>query len=502
MAIATLIIGGLAIVRLGDVASVGERIQTGMSALISIEDAAVTAKAIANDERGFLLTGDKEFTDEIAERRVKVDALLDTAAQGVPTAEHREQIEKLRGEIHAWNKALDAEFALFATDRPAATEAALETNRKLRKTYEDSFSALITSVEEHLASSADFAGTAASSRIAIVGVTLLALAAAGLLVLSIRRSVRGGTQKVLADLERAASGDLREVEKLDRADEIGTIADQVGHVVTSLRTTLGEVATSSREMTDEARSLVRISTDIDDSAGNAARQAATAATASSEVTRNVETVAAGAVEMDASIRQIAENAREAARIAAEAVTMTENTTDSVERLRTSSAEISEVIKSITSIAEQTNLLALNATIEAARAGEAGKGFAVVAGEVKELANETSTATEDITHRIEQIQRDAAESTSAIQQIAEVIRRIDNYQSIVSAAVEEQSSTTAEMSRSIDEAMRASGGITDSIDTVAMSAKSTTAIASETRGSATRLESVGASLGRLVGSFKL
>lgn len=143
LSVAMLVIGGLAIMRLNGVADEGTRIQSGMTALVHLEDAAVTAKAIANDERGFLLTGDQEFVDEILERRSKIDSLLDQAAAGVPTQDQRRQVEQVRTEIHAWSEALDAEFALYRTDPEAATETALETNRELRKTYEDNLTATV-----------------------------------------------------------------------------------------------------------------------------------------------------------------------------------------------------------------------------------------------------------------------------------------------------------------------------------------------------------------------
>jgi methyl-accepting chemotaxis protein len=120
----------------------------------------------------------------------------------------------------------------------------------------------------------------------------------------------------------------------------------------------------------------------------------------------------------------------------------------VNKLGQSSIEIGKVIKVITAIAGQTNLLALNATIEAARAGDAGRGFAVVANEVKELAKQTANATEDISQRIEAIQTDTKAAVQAITQITDIINQINDFQSTIASAIEEQTATTNEISRNI------------------------------------------------------
>jgi methyl-accepting chemotaxis protein len=205
--------------------------------------------------------------------------------------------------------------------------------------------------------------------------------------------------------------------------------------------------------------------------------------------------------MSASIREIAQNANEAARVAAGAVTEAEATNATITKLGLSSKEIGDVVKVITSIAEQTNLLALNATIEAARAGEAGKGFAVVANEVKELAQETARATEDIARRVEAIQADTGGAVEAIGRIGTVIGQINDYQLTIASAVEEQTATTNEMSRSVAEAAGGTTEIAANITGVSAAADSTTQALSQTRVAVDELSRMAADLRTGVAGFR-
>ena len=152
-------------------------------------------------------------------------------------------------------------------------------------------------------------------------------------------------------------------------------------------------------------------------------------------------------------------------------------------------------------AEQTNLLALNATIEAARAGDAGKGFAVVASEVKDLAQETARATGDITAKITNIQSDAAKAAHAITQITQVIEQINNLQTTIASAVEEQTATTNEMARNISQAANGSGDIAANITAVANAAASTRAGVEEARTAAAELARMSTDLQKLVLQFQ-
>jgi methyl-accepting chemotaxis protein len=258
-----------------------------------------------------------------------------------------------------------------------------------------------------------------------------------------------------------------------------------------------QLTESSGALSASSEELLAVSQTMGATAEETSQQATVVSAAAEQVSRNVQTVTAGVEELDTSIKEIAKNANEAAQVAGEGVQVAQMTNETVAKLGESSGEIGKVIKVITSIAQQTNLLALNATIEAARAGEAGKGFAVVANEVKELAKETAKATEDIGQKIEAIQTDTAGAVDAIGRISGIIDRINDIQTTIAGAVEEQTATTNEISRNVGEAARGSAEIAENITSVADAARSTTEGAADTQNAATELGRMAADLERIV-----
>jgi methyl-accepting chemotaxis protein len=145
---------------------------------------------------------------------------------------------------------------------------------------------------------------------------------------------------------------------------------------------------------------------------------------------------------------IGSQVRDASKLADQASDAAREASLNVDRLKESSAAIGNVVNLIAQIAKQTTLLALNSTIEAARAGAAGRGFAVVASEVKALAVQTQNATEEITKKIDALQKDAAGSVDAVHRISQAIEAIRPVFENVNGAVTEQNQTTSEMSDNV------------------------------------------------------
>lgn len=165
----------------------------------------------------------------------------------------------------------------------------------------------------------------------------------------------------------------------------------------------------------------------------------------------MESVAAGAEELNSSVSQISAAMVKSRETAGIAVNQVDTADVQAQRLSDATQAMSGIVELIGNITGQINLLALNATIESARAGEAGRGFAVVASEVKNLANQAKQATDKIGQEIETLNNISDDVVGALKSIKKAIQDVSEYVISTAAAVEQQSAVTDEMSSSMQHA---------------------------------------------------
>lgn len=229
-------------------------------------------------------------------------------------------------------------------------------------------------------------------------------------------------------------------------------------IVDVLNSNTSDLKKASEQMANSITAVAGVTEEISTNINNVANTSeeisstmSTVATTTEEMSSNFSVVDSAVRDLSNAIAGISENVRESSTVSSSAASAATTTTEIMKALGKSAEEIGKVTSVIQVIAQQTNLLALNAAIEAASAGEAGKGFAVVANEVKELAKQTTSATGDISEKIAGIQSDTHRAIQAIQEITQIIVRINNLQSTITSMVEKQTSATKEIAKNVSQA---------------------------------------------------
>ena len=256
---------------------------------------------------------------------------------------------------------------------------------------------------------------------------LLSLAVSALVLWRIIQSIRAPIKQTLTVLEALSRGDMTRRISHRQQDEFGQLAKGINALAQEMSNMLGQIvmaASSLGEMANQNQSAQL----------NAQRQL-------EQQRSETASVASAMLEMEHTVRDVAESAghaqqtvREVATQALTASTMSEYTltrmtqlshrlADSrriVEEVHGLGNNIGSILEFISRIAEQTNLLALNAAIEAARAGEQGRGFAVVADEVRQLAKHTTESTTTIQAMITALQQSVHRAVTTISGCTDVM----------------------------------------------------------------------------------
>lgn len=156
--------------------------QTRVAFASATATAALEAKGIANDERGFLISADQSYLVEVARRTTLAQSAFDHATQTATGDAQRQATRNAQAGFARWLDALQQEFATFRTDRTAAVAASLSTTRELRKAYEAQLATAQQLGSLSVSSGASHVSVAASWSMRILLACLVVVLLAGLVV--------------------------------------------------------------------------------------------------------------------------------------------------------------------------------------------------------------------------------------------------------------------------------------------------------------------------------
>jgi methyl-accepting chemotaxis protein len=324
----------------------------------------------------------------------------------------------------------------------------------------------------------------------------------GLLSFFVTRGVTRTIDGAVAAIQRLSKGDLTTRFAYDRDDEFGRLAASLNGAIADMRRAIEEMSDGARTLSGAARELTATAEQMSVSSEVTSERATSVSASVEEIQQSATVVASGTEELAIATQEVTRNVSVAAKVAADGVRLAETTNASLEDLARAGADIGAITKTISTIAQQTNMLALNATIEAARAGAAGKGFAVVASEVKELARQTESATDDISRKVAAIQTSTNRAIESIRDLANAMTRVDEVSQTLATAMEEQTATHAQISRTTADVAHATGGMSNDVTQVAAVAEQSAAAASQTRQAANELLRLAESLERTVSVFNV
>ncbi|ANS86386.1 Methyl-accepting chemotaxis serine transducer [Vibrio scophthalmi] len=274
----------------------------------------------------------------------------------------------------------------------------------------------------------------------VVWQTMLLIGVFVVILLFAARVMLRQTHYLNEAIKKMASGDLSSPILLQCKDEYGDVARELEKTRSQLQELIKVQLSSSQELAGLTEVMTLSMSETKESAQEEFEEIDQLATAMSEMTSTVQTVADHAQSASSLTESASTQAATGQRFVQDTVSkISELSQDisasaqAVNEVEESVDAIGSVVGTIQGISEQTNLLALNAAIEAARAGEAGRGFAVVADEVRNLAQRTQQATIEIQEMISQLQSSASSAVGLMEK--SVVEAAEGVELVTNAGTE-------------------------------------------------------------------